>query len=214
MLEIIPTSESAVVCRLPPPASLENQQRFWAFAAHLREYSRIREVVVGMNNVTVFVHYPVDFTRLAADLKKTWQKTTALDYQSRLVEIPVRYGGQWGEDLTEVAAFHHTTPENIVALHTQPVYTVFMIGFQAGFPYLGGLPESLHTPRRAEPRTLVPAGSVGIGGSQTGIYPFASPGGWRLIGHTSVPLFDKNQLPPTLLKTGDRVRFIAEKIDL
>lgn len=214
MFEIIPTSESAVVCRLPPPSGLENQQRFWAFAACLRQYSRIREVVVGMNNVTVFARYPVDFAQLAAELKKIWEKTTALDYQSRLVEIPVRYGGQWGEDLEEVAAFHHTTPENIVALHTGTVYTVFMIGFQAGFPYLGGLPESLHTPRRAEPRTCVPAGSVGIGGSQTGIYPFASPGGWRLIGRTSVPLFDKNRLPPALLKTGDQIRFIAEKIDL
>ena len=88
-----------------------------------------------------------------------------------------------------------------------------MMGFQPGFPYLGGLPENLHTPRRATPRTEVPAGSVGIGGSQTGMYPFASPGGWQIIGRTSVALFDAQKQPPTLLAAGDRVRFRAERIE-
>ena len=94
-----------------------------------------------------------------------------------------------------------------VALH-------IAITFQPGFPYLGGLPESLHTPRRAVPRTLVPAGSVGIGGAQTGIYPFSSPGGWQLIGHTKHALFDKNQAQPTLLQAGDTVKFVVEGIEL
>ena len=89
-----------------------------------------------------------------------------------------------------------------------------MIGFQAGFPYLGGLPENLHTPRRATPRTVVPVGSVGIGGVQTGIYPFSSPGGWQLIGYTKQALFDKNQVQPTLLQAGDTVKFIVEGIEL
>ena len=99
-------------------------------------------------------------------------------------------------------------------MHSEPIYTVYMIGFQPGFPYLGGLPESLHTPRRAVPRTLVPAGSVGIGGAQTGIYPFSSPGGWQLIGHTKQALFDKNQAKPTLLQAGDTVKFVVEGIEL
>ena len=89
-----------------------------------------------------------------------------------------------------------------------------MMGFQPGFPYLGGLPEHLHTPRRAEPRTEVPAGSVGIGGSQTGVYPFTSPGGWQLIGRTDIALFQTASYPPTLLLAGDTVRFVAEEVRL
>lgn len=99
-------------------------------------------------------------------------------------------------------------------MHSESIYTVYMIGFQPGFPYLGGLPKCLHTPRRATPRTVVPAGSVGIGGAQTGIYPFASPGGWQLIGHTKLALFDKNQAQPTLLQAGDTVKFVVEGIEL
>lgn len=89
-----------------------------------------------------------------------------------------------------------------------------MIGFQPGFPYLNGLPQNLHTPRRNVPRTKVPAGSVGIGGRQTGIYPFTSPGGWQLLGRTELPLFDIQHNPPTLLTAGDNVRFVAESITL
>lgn len=89
-----------------------------------------------------------------------------------------------------------------------------MMGFQPGFPYLGGLPENLHTPRRSQPRTKVPAGSVGIGGSQTGVYPFTSPGGWQLIGRTEMPLFNIEKTPPVLLQAGDNVRFVAESIHL
>lgn len=89
-----------------------------------------------------------------------------------------------------------------------------MMGFQPGFPYLGGLPENLHTPRKKTPRTKVPAGAVGIGGSQTGIYPFTSPGGWQLLGKTDIALFDISQPSPVLLKAGDQVRFVAESIRL
>jgi inhibitor of KinA len=125
------------------------------------------------------------------------------------IVIPVCYGGDYGPDLDAVAATHGTTAESVVALHTAGVYTVAMIGFLPGFPYLEGLATGLHTPRRAVPRTHVPAGSIGIGGSSTGVYPCASPGGWHLIGRTPRALFDPLRVPPALLQPGDRVRFVA-----
>jgi inhibitor of KinA len=127
----------------------------------------------------------------------------------RTVEIPVRYGGDSGPDLGVVAAAHGLSTEDVIRLHSAASYRVYMLGFAPGFAYLGGLPESLATPRRAEPRTSVPAGSVGIGGSQTGIYPFTTPGGWQIIGRTALTLFDPRQSPPTLLSIGDVVRFRA-----
>jgi len=127
----------------------------------------------------------------------------------RTFEIPVRYGGDEGPDLEVVAQAHGLTAEEVVRLHTGGTYRVYMLGFAPGFAYLGGLPDALATQRRDEPRTAVPAGSVGIGGSQTGIYPLVSPGGWQIIGRTSVSLFDPGRTPPTLLAVGDVVRFRA-----
>lgn len=127
---------------------------------------------------------------------------------SRTVDIPVRYGGPDGPDLADVAALHGLTAAEVVAMHTAVTYTVHMIGFLPGFPYLGGLDPRLATPRRATPRTLVPAGSVGIGGAQTGVYPVDSPGGWHLIGRTPLDLFDVQRAEPALLRLGDRVRFV------
>jgi inhibitor of KinA len=98
--------------------------------------------------------------------------------------------------------------QEVVNLHASGDYVVFMLGFMPGFPYLGGLPARIATPRLATPRTMVPAGSVGIAGAQTGVYPTESPGGWRIIGRTPVHLFDPRQSPPTLLEAGDHVRFV------
>jgi KipI family sensor histidine kinase inhibitor len=124
-------------------------------------------------------------------------------------EIPVCYGGDFGPDLAEVCAAHAVEAEQFVELHAAASYEVEALGFLPGFAYLAGLPPALATPRRATPRRLVPAGSVGIGGSQTGAYPFASPGGWNLIGHTPIRLFDAARTIPALLAVGDRVRFVA-----
>lgn len=125
----------------------------------------------------------------------------------RLVEIPVVYGGATGPDLEALAAAHGLTPAEVVALHALPEYRVYMIGFTPGFPYLGGLDARIATPRRATPRTTIPAGSVGIAGAQTGIYSLESPGGWQIIGRTRLVLFDPQRDPPSLLAPGDRVRF-------
>lgn len=213
MIEINAISENALCCTLPPPAELNKQQKWWAFADLLQELPDIVEVVVGMNNVTAFARYGSDLHALSGSLKDIWAQTKAANYQGQHVDIPVVYGGEFGEDLAEVAAFHHISTDEVIARHTAPTYTVFMMGFQPGFPYLGGLPENLHTPRRAVPRAAVPAGSVGIGGAQTGMYPFASPGGWQIIGRTSAPLFQAASMPPTLLRAGDTVRFVVESIE-
>ncbi len=128
---------------------------------------------------------------------------------SRIIEIPVCYGGDLGPDIGFVASTHHLTKEEVIELHTAPEYLVYMLGFTPGFPFLGGLPEKLHTPRLKTPRSLVPAGSVGIANGQTGIYPIDSPGGWQLIGRTPLKIFDLSRENPFLFKAGDRLKFVA-----
>jgi KipI family sensor histidine kinase inhibitor len=125
----------------------------------------------------------------------------------RVVEIPVCYGGEFGPDLDAVAAHCGIQPAEVVAIHSGASYTVEFLGFSPGFPYLSGLPARLATPRLERPRVRVPAGSVGIAGPQTGVYPQATPGGWRLIGRTPLRLFDAFRDPPALLVMGDTVRF-------
>jgi inhibitor of KinA len=125
----------------------------------------------------------------------------------RQVILPVCYGGEFGLDLELVGAARGLTADEVIALHSGAEYFVSAIGFLPGFPYLRGLPERLHTPRRETPRTRVPAGSVAIGGPQTGIYPFETPGGWNLIGCTPWRLFNAYAQAPSLLQVGDRVRF-------
>jgi inhibitor of KinA len=126
----------------------------------------------------------------------------------RLVQVPVCYGGELGPDLEAVAQRARLSPAEVIRLHAAPAYLVYMLGFTPGFPYLGGMSRALATPRLATPRTHVPAGAVAIGGEQTGIYPIASPGGWRLIGRTPLRLFDPAAPSPFLLAPGDRVRFL------
>ena len=126
---------------------------------------------------------------------------------SRLVEIPVSYGGADGPDLEDVARHTGLSSAEVVALHAGAEYLVYFLGFSPGFPYLGGMPAELACPRLPAPRRHVPAGSVAIGGAQTGVYPLGSPGGWRIIGRTPLRLFRPDATPPTLLEMGDRVRF-------
>jgi KipI family sensor histidine kinase inhibitor len=147
---------------------------------------------------------------LARELQALWAGTAAgAAGTSRVVPIPVRYGGQWGPDLTEVAGHCGLSEAEVVRRHTERDYRVFMLGFAPGFPYLGGLDPALATPRRATPRTRIPAGSVGIAGAQTGIYPLETPGGWQIIGRTDLRLFDPAQPEPCRLRPGDRLRFVA-----
>lgn len=129
---------------------------------------------------------------------------------TKVIEIPVRYGDEDGPDLDEVATQAGMSPAEAIALHAAGDYSVAMLGFAPGFPYLLGLDARLATPRLDTPRAHVPAGSVGIGGAQTGIYPRSGPGGWRLIGRTTTTLFDAARDPPAALSPGDRVRFVVD----
>jgi inhibitor of KinA len=129
--------------------------------------------------------------------------------EARRIEIPVCYGGDFGPDLDEVARVRGMSPDEVVRLHSSAMYRVYMLGFAPGFAYLGGLPEAIAMPRRSEPRTAVPAGTVGIAGTQTGVYPLVLPGGWQLIGRTPRRMFDARLEPPTVLAAGDLVAFSA-----
>jgi KipI family sensor histidine kinase inhibitor len=129
-------------------------------------------------------------------------------FQPRRVEIPTIYGGEYGPDLDFVAQYHHLTPAEVIRIHSGVDYPVYMLGFIPGFAYLGGLDAAIATPRLDQPRTRIPAGSVGIAGAQTGVYPLDTPGGWRIIGRTPLRLFDPLADPPALLSPGDIVRFI------
>ncbi len=129
------------------------------------------------------------------------------DRPYRHVVIPVCYGGSFGPDLPAVAAYHQLSAQDVIDLHSQGSYNVYMMGFIPGFAYLGGLPSLLTTPRRQSPRPAVTAGSVGIAGGQTGIYPLESPGGWQIIGRTPLTLFDARRSEPALLQSGDKVSF-------
>ena len=123
------------------------------------------------------------------------------------ITIPVCYGELYGPDIEEVADVNSLSIQDVISLHTQAVYTVYMIGFVPGFAYMGGMNEQLATPRKATPRQTIPAGSVGIAGKQTGIYPLETPGGWQIIGRTPLKLFDATHAQPALLKAGDKVIF-------
>jgi antagonist of KipI len=152
----------------------------------------------------------IGYPALVEELSRLRDLETEFSPEStRRLEFPVAYGAAYGPDLAFVAQYHGLTPERVVALHTGAIYRVYMIGFTPGFPYLGGLPPILHTPRLANPRLQVPAGSVAIGGQQAGIYPITSPGGWRIIGRTPLHLFDIRNLRPALLKPGDEITFRA-----
>ena len=129
--------------------------------------------------------------------------------RSRKIEIPVAYGGEMGPDLDFVAQHSQLSTEAVIGLHTATDYLVYLLGFTPGFPYLGGMATQIATPRLGEPRSRVPAGSVAIGGNQTGIYPIESPGGWRIIGRTPLKLFDLSRENPFLLRAGDSVRFCS-----
>ncbi len=191
------------------------QRKIWRIAQVLTQEFECQDIVPGMNNLTVFFDPLKDSSEIWLErLRNLWNTVEAETFQQRHIEIPTYYGGEHGPDLELVAEHCELTTDEVVRLHSDTIYTVYFLGFQPGFAYMGGLPQRLNTPRRAEPRILVPAGSVGIGGSQTGIYPSQSPGGWQLIAWTPQCLFSPMHTPASLLSPGDVVRFKIEGIDV
>ncbi|MBI5303329.1 MAG: 5-oxoprolinase subunit PxpB [Chloroflexi bacterium] len=176
-----------------------------------QNHSAIHDLIPAYSSLLVCY----DPARALFDVMRAWLADALMtapiqrDVESRVVEIPTRYGGEYGPDLEFVAHFARVTQEQVVRLHASVLYRVYLVGFAPGFAYLGSVPEQIAAPRLATPRTRVPAGSVGIAGKQTGIYPSTTPGGWQLIGRTDLAMFDPRRDSPTLLRPGDRVRFVA-----
>jgi inhibitor of KinA len=171
----------------------------------------IKDLVPSYRSVTV-VYDPLTIPQLNLQtrIKDLWARAHASNLlKPKVLKVPVVYGGVHGPDLEWVASYHHLSPQDVINLHIQPTYQVYMIGFTPGYPYMGEVPEAISTPRRETPRTVVPRGSVAIAQRQTGIYPVQSPGGWQILGWTPLKLFDAGKWPPSLLEMGDFVRFFA-----
>lgn len=172
----------------------------------------IRDVISTYRSVAVhFDPLSLDIETLRDTLARAAETPPAIG-EGKTVVIPVQYGGDMGPDLRAVAAYAGISPDEVVSRHAGARYRVFMLGFLPGFAYMGTVDETIAMPRHATPRVKVPAGSVGIAGRQTGVYPRDSPGGWQLIGRTPLSLFNPNRVPASLVAPGDTVRFVRDKI--
>lgn len=213
MFDVLPFGDGAIHVQFGHGISDEVFKRVWAFCKRVQQArdSRVLEFVPAYHSVTLFYGPGTTYEEMSEWVHRLYLDVgtgeSELEFRGRLIEIPVCYGGEYGPDLEFVAEYHGLSPEEVVARHTKNEYLVYMLGFMPGFPYLGGLDPLLATPRLSKPRTLVPKGSVGLAGEQTGIYPSDSPGGWQLIGRTPLRMFDAELNPPALLQSGDRIRF-------
>lgn len=206
----VPMGEAALLAEAVP-AGPDANRAVHALAALLDAHATVgyEPSIPGINSLLLpfdpALHTHQSVAALLSDLT---QQVGAADLpMSRLHRVPVRYGGEAGPDLGAVAEQLGLSPGEVVALHCGQLYTVLMIGFAPGFPYLGPLPKELQLPRRANPRPAVPRGSVAIAAEYSGIYPRRLPGGWHLIGNTDIALFDPRREPPATLQPGDQVRF-------
>ncbi|MEW6529812.1 MAG: 5-oxoprolinase subunit PxpB [Thermodesulfobacteriota bacterium] len=194
---------------------INRKVRTVAVALNLEMPEGIVEVIPTYRSLLI-IYDPliISLKHVEKELESIEDRLDGLDIPlPRTVEIPVLYGGEYGPDIEFVAHTHNLTVDDVVRIHSGAIYQIYMIGFTPGFPFLGGLPEELHTPRVETPRALVPAGSVGIANNQTGMYPIDSPGGWRLIGRTPLKLFDPVKEDPFLYSAGDMIRFVPISAD-
>lgn len=231
LIEIEPLGDAAIIVRVRDrsssaadelPQLLRIQRQLQAAAL-----PGVTEVVTAYSTIGVFydpvaVHehagggdsvFECLKARIAEALAAPLPRGRGSKVTARVVDIPVCYDSEFALDLAELSTHAQLPEAEVVRLHSSAEYVVQCVGFTPGFPYLGGLPPELATPRRANPRTRVPAGSVAIGGSQAGIYPLSSPGGWNVIGRTPLRLFSEEREQPALLAVGDRVRFHPISID-
>lgn len=207
---IVPVGDSAILIELGETVDPAINAAVLALDAAIARLALPGVVELVPTYRSLLVHYDperVDGVELLRRLAALDLARPAPRPEGRLWTVPVAYGGEYGIDLEAVAARHGLTPEEVVALHTAPIYRVYMVGFIPGFTYLGGLDPRLHTPRRDDPRAKTPAGSVSIGGVQAGIASLEAPSGWHLLGRTPVRTFDPEREPAFLLEPGDRVRF-------
>jgi inhibitor of KinA len=211
-VRILAQGEQGIVVELAETIDPAVNARVHALARAVssRLGSEVLEVVPAYRSLLV-IHDPLRvprarlvrrIERLAADVAEA-----PAPGMRRVLRLPVCYGGELGPDLADVARHAGLPPDEVIALHAEPVYRVYMLGFTPGFPYLGGMSPRISCPRLPTPRTRIPPGSVAIGGAQTGVYPVESPGGWRLVGRTPARLFDPGSRAPFLLAAGDGLRF-------
>ena len=223
---IYPLGDHAVTIEFGNEICLDTNQRVLSLFNHLKAntFLGLKDIIPAYTTVTIV--YDI------AEIKKQCTPTqTAYDwleqhvtnilqtqklqhsFATREIKIPVCYHPSLAPDIKWLAAYHHLTVNEVIVLHTSTAYHVYMLGFLPGFPYMAAVNEKLITPRKSAPRKQVAAGSVGIAGNQTGIYPFASPGGWQLIGQTPLKIFDVQKPEPALLQPGDQVIFYAISLE-
>jgi inhibitor of KinA len=210
---VVAVGDSALLLRLGEAIDPATNDRALRIAQNLHENAPpgVRDIVIAYASVTVYFDpLQVEVAHIEQALRRASQEgdPRALVVEPRRITIPAVYGGDAGPDLAELAAFAKCSEDEVVARHITREYRVFMIGFLPGFTYMGIVDERIAMPRRETPRLSVPAGSIGIAGLQTGIYPVESPGGWRLIARTPERLFDVSRASPSLLQPGDLVRFV------
>ena len=208
-MDVKPLGDSALLISFGEVIDEGINDRVHALAREIERanFEWLIEVVPAYSSLAV-IYDPllIDFKGVRETVERI--EVASERFGGKLVEVPVVYGGQYGPDIEFVAEYNGLSVDDVIEIHSRPVYRVYFLGFLPGFAYLGGMDERIATPRLEKPRLKVPAGSVGIAGRQTGIYPLESPGGWRLIGRTPLRLFNPSNEPPTLLQPGDRVKFV------
>lgn len=219
-VQLFPLGDAAVVLQFGDGISPATHRAIQVFSTYLTQhpFAGLRECVPAFTTLTVYYdpwlasadgrHQP--YEKVAETLRQMLSaaQNTTVAMEAETVKIPVCYGEQFGPDLNFVARHAGLSVGEVIARHAAPDYLVHIIGFAPGFPYLGGLDARLAAPRKAEPRRLVPAGTVGIAGPQTGIYSLPTPGGWQLIGRTPLRLFNPDWAAPSLLQAGQHLRFV------
>ena len=209
--QILPLGDAAIVVKFGDTIDRNLHRKIQAMETYFADHflKGMIEQVPAYATLTIY-YDPLQrsFRDLAEELRGIiTELVDAPEPNPRIVEIPVSYGGEFGPDLDFVARHNSLKTDDVIQIHSASDYMVYMIGFAPGCPYLGGMSQQIAAPRRDSPRLQIPVGSVGIAGTQTGVYPIETPGGWQLIGRTPIELFRPQENPPTLLRAGDIVRF-------
>jgi inhibitor of KinA len=212
--KLVPLGDSALLVQLGDEIDLTLNQRVHALAALINTSPLEGVIETVPAYATLLIHYDpliLSFTQVRNYTRERMAQLRDRESRKpRRINVPVKYGGQFGVDLDSVARRCQLQIEDVIRIHSEKIYTVFMMGFTPGFPYMGKLDEAISVPRLERPRTRVPAGTVAIAGSQTGVYPIDSPGGWQLIGWTPLQLFNPESESPFLFSPGNEVKFVPD----
>lgn len=211
-IRILTAGDSALLIEFGKDINPETNRKITALVQLMREQHIEGIVDVIPAFCSLLINYDprvLSYEELKERMEHLLKMETKIEAtRKRIFEIPVCYGGEYGPDIENIAEHAGLSVEEVIKIHSSKDYLIYMLGFLPGFTYLGGLDERIHTPRLASPRLKIRAGSVGIGGSQTGIYPLDSPGGWQLMGMTPVRTYDPERQTPILVEAGDYIRFI------